>query len=142
MSTNDQATADLLDQRETENSLDHSESGFSPVLYQFTNSGVNPNLDSVLAMFYEGILSNRIGIMESHNLDSGNVELILVGVEADENDKPVCYPLCKILRSEDVSRYLAPDGKGGFFDMLDPVASAEVRDAMQPLTQITEIEGQ
>lgn len=108
---------------------------FSPVLYQFTNGGPNPNLDAVLAMFYEGIYTNRIGIMQAFNLDSEEEELILVGVEPDEDGKPVCFPLCRVLTDKMTRSYMAPDGKGGFFDLQDPSASAAAREEMAPITE-------
>lgn len=103
----------------------------SPVLYKFTNAESSPHLDNILAMFYQGVYNNTIGIMEAYNLDTEAEELILVGVELDENSKPICFPLCKVLRAEDVTRYLSPDGKGGHFDMLDKQASEEARESMR-----------
>lgn len=104
----------------------------SPVLYKFTNAESSPNMDSILAMFYTGVYDNRIGIMEAFNLETESEELILVGVELDENSKPICFPLCKILRAEDISKYLSPNGKGGYFDMLDQKESEAAREEMRP----------
>lgn len=103
----------------------------SPVLYKFTNAEASPYLDSVLAMFYQGVYDNTIGIMEAYNIETEAEETILVGVELDENSKPICFPLCKVLRAEDVTKYLSPNGKGGFFDMLDQVESEAARAEMR-----------
>lgn len=107
----------------------------APVLYKFTNKAESPNLDNILAMFYRGVYDNRIGIMEAFNLDTEEEECILVGVELDENNKPICFPLCKVLRAEDVTRYLSPDGKGGYFDMLNQAESEAAREEMRPYDQ-------
>lgn len=103
-----------------------------PVLYKFTNAESSPNLDNILAMFYQGVYDNRIGIMEAFNLETETEELILVGVELDENSKPICFPLCKVLRAEDVTKYLSPNGKGGYFDMLNQAESEAAREDMRP----------
>lgn len=110
---------------------------FSPVLYKFTNAGESPHLDSLLAMFYQGAFDNSIGIMDSFNLNTEEVETILVGVQADESGKPVCYPLAKLLKAEEVPQYLSPDGKGGYFDPLDPVASEAAREDMKTIEEAT-----
>lgn len=106
---------------------------FSPVLYKFTNQELSPHLDSLLAMYYEGIYNNTVGIMEAWNIKTNEPELILVGVEPDENGKPVCFPIAVVLRAEDVTNYLSPDGKGGYFDLADRSASAEAREDMKAI---------
>lgn len=103
----------------------------SPVLYKFTNQESSPNLDNILAMFYQGVYDNRIGIMEAYNIETETEELILVGVELDENGKPICFPLCGVLRAEDIKNFLSPNGKGGYFDMLDQKESEEAREEMR-----------
>lgn len=107
----------------------------SPVLYKFTNAEQSPQLDNILAMFYNGVYDNRIGIMEAFNLETETEETLLVGVELDENSKPICFPLCKVLRAEDVTKYLSPNGKGGYFDMLNQVESEAAREDMRPYDQ-------
>lgn len=106
---------------------------FQPVLYKFTNHAVSPDLDDILAMFYKGVYANTVGIMQAMNIDSGEEELLLVGIVLDANNKPDCYPIAKCLRSEDVMRYLAPNGKGGFYDPLDPTELADAKDNMKTL---------
>ena len=73
--------------------------------------------------------------MQAFNIETEKEELILVGVAADDNDKPVCFPLAKVLAAEDVKSYLSPDGKGGWFDERDPTAAAEARDGMRSITE-------
>lgn len=102
-------------------------------LYKFTNNGDSPYLDGLLTMFYEGVLANQVGIMEAHNLQTGEEEVILVGVELSPEGKPHCYPIAKCLKAEDVRNYLSPDGKGGFFDPLNPAEVEEAHEAMEPL---------
>jgi len=109
----------------------------SPVLYTFTNKEEAGYLDNILAMFYQGVYDNQIGIMEAFNLDTETTELILVGVAADEDNKPVCFPIAKVLAAEDVSKYLSPDGNGGWFDERDPVAAADARESMKTIAEAT-----
>lgn len=106
-------------------------------LYKFTNKADSPYLDGVLTMFYEGTIANKVGIMEAWSLADEEEHLILVGVEADENGKPVCFPIAKCLRAEDVSNYLAPDGKGGYYDPADPAAAEEARAEMKSIVEAT-----
>lgn len=107
----------------------------NPVLYKFTNKEDSPYLDSLLMMFYQGCFSNRIGIMESHNLATGNEEMILVGIEFDAEGKADCYPLARLLRAEDVPNFLSPDGKGGFYDQFDPVENAIAKENQRPVQE-------
>jgi hypothetical protein len=87
---------------------------FSPVLYKFTNKAESPHLDDLLAMFYQGVLGNTVGIMEALNTITEEIEIVLVGVQLDENNNPHCYPICKLLKAEDIPAYKSPDGKGGW----------------------------
>ena len=48
-----------------------------------------------------------------HQPATGDVEIILVGVDQNE-DGVSCYPLFTPIKAEDVSKYLAPDGSGGW----------------------------
>lgn len=107
------------------------ESAVQPVLYKFTNKSDSPYLDSLLAMFYEGSFANTIGIMEAFSLKDEEEHTILVGVQLDEDGKPECFPIAKLLRAEDVSNYLAPDGNGGFFDPCNPTELAEYKETVK-----------
>lgn len=115
--------------------LGNEQAEFSPVLYKFTNQEESQYLDSLLAMFYQGAYDNQLGIMQAFNIQTESEELILVGVATDDNGKPVCFPLAKVLAAEDVKNYLSPDGKGGWFDERDPSAAAEARDGMRSITE-------
>ena len=115
--------------------LGNQQAEFSPVLYKFTNQEESQYLDSLLAMFYQGVYDNQLGIMQAFNINTESEELILVGVAADDNGKPVCFPLAKVLAAEDVKNYLSPDGKGGWFDERDPSAAAEAREGMRSITE-------
>ncbi len=106
----------------------------SPVLYKFTNQVESPELDDLLALFYRGIYANSVGIMQAHNLDTGEEELILVGVNLDEDGKADCYPLAVCLSVENTRKYLAPDGKGGFYDPRDPSDAAAAKENMKSYT--------
>lgn len=107
------------------------------VLYKFTNKAESPHLDSLLAMFYTGAQTNTLGIMEAFNLQNDEEELVLVGVAADDNGKPVCYPIAKVLRAEDIPFYLAPDGKGGYFDPQNESEAAAAREEMRSIAEAT-----
>lgn len=125
----------VAEQLEMQECCNQSPELYSPVLYKFTNDQESPYLDSLLAMFYQGAYDNQLGIMKAFNIETEEEELILVGVDADENNKPVCYPLAKILAAEDVKNYLSPDGKGGWFDERDPSAAAEAREGMRSINE-------
>lgn len=103
----------------------------SPILYKFTNDAESPWLDSLLAMWYKGAYDNTIGIMNAFNLETSEEELILVGVHLDEDNKPECYPLASVIKAEHVGKYLAPNGKGGFYDPRNPSEVAEAKEAMR-----------
>lgn len=120
--------------REDQNS---AEAKRDVILYKFTNREESPHLDNILAMFYTGCNENTVGIMESWDLELEEEALILVGVQADENGKPVCFPLAKVLKAEDVRNYLSPNGKGGYFDPLNPAEADAAREEMKSITEAT-----
>lgn len=93
-------------------------------LYTFSNHSPAPELESLLAMFYKGAVDNQLGIMQALNSETNAEELLLVGVTVD-NGNTHCYPLCTLLKAEDVPRYKAPDGKGGWFGDDVPVVDVE-----------------
>lgn len=113
---------------------DHVEE-HQPILFKFTNKEESPWLDSVLAMFYDGVFRNRVGIMDAWNLETEQEETVLVGIELDENGKPDCFPLAKLMRAEDVKNFLSPDGKGGYYDQFDPRENEKVKEDMLPLEE-------
>lgn len=104
---------------------------FTPTLYKFTNQAQSPELDDILAMFYIGVGGNTIGIMQAFNLITEKEELILVGVQIDEDGKADCYPLASVLNAEQARNYLAPDGEGGFYDPADPIDTARAKENMR-----------
>jgi len=62
------------------------------------------------------VLTNRLAIMEAFNSETGEQELILVGVQQNGEGLD-CYPLFKPIKAEEVSLYHAPDSKGGFLGL-------------------------
>lgn len=101
------------------------------VVYKFTNKEESPYLDHLFAMFHSAAAVNRIGIMEAWNLKTEEEEIILVGLEFDEDGKPDCYPIARVLRAEDVGNYLMPNGKGGYFDPQDASEVAEYKESVR-----------
>jgi hypothetical protein len=103
----------------------------SPVLYKFTNQEHSEYLDNLLAMFYEGTYGNTLGIMTAFNLEEGKEDVVLVGVVFDAEGKAECFPIAKVLSAEDVVKYLAPDGKGGYYDPRNPTEVAAAKESMR-----------
>lgn len=92
------------------------DNGQEAVLFTFTNDKSAENmglLQGLLKMAYHTVLTNRLGIMQAKNSETGELEVILVGVEQNGDDLN-CYPLFSPMRAEDVAKYLAPDGQGSF----------------------------
>lgn len=86
------------------------------VLMAFTNDKSPEHLgvlQGLLKMFYHATLTNRIGIMEARNIETGEVEVVLVGIEQTD-DSLSAYPLASLINAEAVSKYEAPDGNGGW----------------------------
>lgn len=81
----------------------------------FANNPGDPKLQALLSMFYSGVLQNTVGVMLAKNKDTGAEELVLVGVNVTA-DGTETYPIAKILGPEDVTKFVAPDGKGGWFE--------------------------
>lgn len=103
----------------------------SPVLYKFTNQEQSSYLDDLLAMFYQGTYGNTLGIMTAFNLETGQEDIVLVGVVLDADGKADCYPVAKVLSAEEVPNYLAPDGKGGYYDPRNATEVAEAKENMK-----------
>lgn len=80
----------------------------------FSNTPADEAAYQVLQMFYKGAVVNNIGLMRAYNVETDQEELLLVGMEVTEEKGIDAYPLAKILVKEDVSKYLSPDGKGGW----------------------------
>lgn len=111
--------------------------------YTFSNKPEDNRqyLEALLVMFYEGAFHNRLGVMEAFDLTTNEETTILVGVEADEDGKPVCYPVARCLKAEEVKNFLAPDGKGGYYDPHDPVEASEARENLKPIKEAVELDG-
>lgn len=86
-----------------------------PILFTFANHTPAPELEWVLSLFYKGVEMNTIGIMQALNIETHQEEVVLVGVTLDEEGNTSCYPLCAMLKAEDVEKYRSPDGKGGWY---------------------------
>ena len=71
------------------------------------------SLKGLLKMAYHTVLTNRLAVMQAFNTETGAEEVILVGVDQNGNGIE-CYPLFAPLRAEDVTKYQAPDGAGGW----------------------------
>lgn len=88
-------------------------------LLVFTNQKDNAEhmgiLKGMLKMVYHTVLTNRLAIMQAKNAETGEEELVLVGVEQN-GDSINAFPLFLPLRAEDVGKYQAPDGSGGWLE--------------------------
>lgn len=94
------------------------EQGQEAVLFTFTNDKNEYNMNmlkGLLKMVYHTVLTNRLGIMQAKNSETGEPEVVLVGVEQN-GDSLNCYPLFSPIRAEDVGKYVAPDGQGGWLE--------------------------
>lgn len=116
----------------------NTEEGYAPILYKFTNQEQAPELEALLAMFYTGAYENRLGIMQAKNVDLDQEELLLVGISLDADGKTDCYPLARLLKAEEVVNYRSPNGKGGWFDPLNPVEATAAKADMKPVTESVE----
>ena len=83
--------------------------------YMFTNDLTSvQRLRPLLHMFYKGVFTNTIGIMNALNTETDEEELILVGVEHTEDGRTLTYPIASILDNTLASKYVGPDGRGGW----------------------------
>ena len=98
--------------------IENEDQGQEAVLFTFTNDKGPENmgvLQGLLKMVYHTVLTNRLGIMQAKNSETGEQEVVLVGVEQFDTGLS-CYPLFSPIRAEDVAKYVAPDGKGGWVE--------------------------
>lgn len=80
----------------------------------FSNDPKSVDYD-ILQMFYHGAFNNSIGYMLAKHKETGELERLLVGTEWNpKTERLDVYPLARLLAPEEVSSYLAPDGKGGY----------------------------
>jgi len=77
---------------------------------------MTPQKVALMEMFYRGAFANTLAYMDALNEETGEVEQLLVGFEKDpKTGKVDTYPLAKLLTPEELSKYKAPDGKGGYY---------------------------
>ena len=85
-------------------------------LHVFTNDKSKENLqfcEGLLKVVYHSAFTGKLGLMQSKNSETGEVDNIIVAVTEDENGVN-CYPLFAPIKAEDVGKYQAPDGKGEY----------------------------
>lgn len=98
-------------------STDTQEEGVELALMVFANDKSEQQtevLRGLLKMVYSAALTNQIAVMEAKNTETGKLEVVLVGVTHGPDGSVNCWPLFLPLRAEDVGKYIAPDGQGGF----------------------------
>lgn len=83
-------------------------------LYTFANHEPADELHGLLRMFYSAAFGNKIGIMQALNTETNKEEVVLVGIQEKEDDTTQVFPLALVLKAEDVNKYVAPDGEGGW----------------------------
>lgn len=96
----------------------NEQGGQEAALLVFTNDKSDENmgvLRGLLKMVYHTVLLNKLAIMQAKNNETGEQEIVLVGFE-QSGDGVNCYPLFAPLRAEDVAKYIAPDGNGGWLE--------------------------
>ena len=87
------------------------------IAYMFTNHREQGFvLQQLLDMFYRGAFANTIGVGSFLNNETGEEELLIVGVQHGDNGITSTYPLARVLGPEEASNYVGPDGKGGWLD--------------------------
>lgn len=73
----------------------------------------NPIQYNLLEMFYRGVLQNTLGLMEARNVETGELDLLLVGLDK-EGEEIKTYPLAVLIKKDAGKTYLAPDGLGNY----------------------------
>lgn len=85
------------------------------IAYMFTNHREQGfMLQQLLDMFYRGAFSNTIGIGSFLNNETDEEELLIVGVDHGDDGITRTYPLAKVLGPTETSKYIGPDGQGGW----------------------------
>lgn len=103
------------------------------LLSVFSNDPLDEAAYQTLQMFYKGAIENSIGLMRALNMETHETELLLVGCARNAAGGIDTYPLAKVLKGEEVSKYLSPTGKGGWFDPeADGAEEAEPMDFSDP----------
>lgn len=87
------------------------------ILTVFTNEKADEAAYSTLRMFYQGAVDNTIGMARCLNNETGEPELLIVGLEYQPDGGVAFYPLAKCISSKaEAEKYFSPDSKGGWFD--------------------------
>lgn len=93
------------------------ETGQAIPLLTFTNDKSKENLglmQGLLKMVIHTVYAGHLACMQAKNSQTGKQELILVGVQQNEDGSVACYPLFTPILAEDVAKYIAPNGEGGW----------------------------
>lgn len=86
------------------------EKGLRAFIYQ--NDHTNPAPAFLLDAYYRNTFANKLGVMLAMNVKTGQEELLLVGVEVDEDGNEGAFPLAKIMGPEAYETYAVPTGDG------------------------------
>lgn len=78
----------------------------------------NPIKAQFIATLHQAALHQQLGYMDGLDPETKEVVPLLVGVEYDDNNKPVhLWPLGIVfLDGSNLKNYLAPDGNGNYYD--------------------------
>ncbi len=68
----------------------------------------------LMQMLYTGSINNQLGYMDAMNKDTGELERLLVGLQLNNEGKVDAYPIARFLEQDEITKYLAPDGKGAY----------------------------
>lgn len=108
-----------------ENTQTQNEEDSGLIAYMFTNDRqASWRLQPFLDMLYRGAFENTLGIMEALNKETDEVELLIVGIEHNDNGTTSNIPIARVLDINLAAKYLAPDGKGGWLD--NPLEEVDV----------------
>lgn len=87
------------------------------IAYMFTNDRTQlPKFQKLLDLYYQGVFTNSVGIMEAKHKITGELETLLVGVEHLEDGNTVTYPLARILSPDEAALFVGPDCEGGWLE--------------------------
>jgi len=86
------------------------EKGLRPFIYM--NDKTNPAPAFLLDAYYRNTFANRIGVMVAKNVETGQEELLLVGIELGEDGSEGAFPLARVLGPEAYDMYAIPTGEG------------------------------
>lgn len=104
-----QATAGSIIETEHPGGLEMNE-------WVFTNDKTNPHIRQQFHALMDAAFANVLGVMHAKDKDTGDIHTLLVMVESRGEEGVVTYPMAQLLKMEDMDRYLAPDGSGGYLD--------------------------